>query len=157
MIALDIPYWQSLTLHHLVLDVNGTLAEDGDLLAGVPSRIRALRASLEVHLISSDTQGTVRAIGETLEVPAVRLPPDSPARLQKKQFVEDLGAAHVVAIGNGANDVDMLSVAGLGIAVVQREGAATRTISAADVVVNSIEDALDLLLMPDRLKATLRA
>lgn len=153
---LDIPYWKSLALHHLVLDVNGTLAEDGILLPGVPSRIKALRAHLDVHLISSDTQGTAKAIAQSLEVPSICLEANRPARLQKKQFIQDLGAEHVVAIGNGANDVDMLLEAALGIAVLQREGAASLAISAADVVVVSIEDALDLLLIPRRLKATLR-
>jgi len=62
----------------------------------------------------------------------------------------------VVAIGNGANDAAMLQEAALGIAVLGPEGLAAEALLAADVVVASIEDALDLLLRPHRLVATLR-
>jgi soluble P-type ATPase len=51
----------------------------------------------------------------------------------------------------------MLAAAALGIAVVQKEGAATETLSAADVVVSDIRSALDMLLFPKRLIATLRS
>ncbi len=63
----------------------------------------------------------------------------------------------VVAIGNGRNDRMMLDAAALGIAVCGAEGAAAETLEAADIVVGRIVDALDLLLHPKRLVATLRA
>jgi soluble P-type ATPase len=44
----------------------------------------------------------------------------------------------------------------VGIAVVEGEGAAVATLLAADVVTRDIHDALDLLLSPRRLVATLR-
>jgi soluble P-type ATPase len=50
----------------------------------------------------------------------------------------------------------MLSAAGVGIAVLGREGLAIETLRAADLVVGRIEDALDLVLRPQRLVATLR-
>ena len=50
----------------------------------------------------------------------------------------------------------MLQEAALGIAVLGPEGLAAEALLAADVVVASIEDALDLLLRPHRLVATLR-
>jgi soluble P-type ATPase len=62
-----------------------------------------------------------------------------------------------VCIGNGRNDRLMLEEAGLGIAVVQREGAAVPTVLAADVLAPDILAALDLLTHPLRLLATLRS
>jgi soluble P-type ATPase len=50
----------------------------------------------------------------------------------------------------------MLSSAALGIAVLGPEGLAVEALRAAHVVVARIEDALDLLLHPQRLVATLR-
>jgi soluble P-type ATPase len=50
----------------------------------------------------------------------------------------------------------MLEEAALGIAVLGPEGLAVPALLAADVLVASIEDALDLLLNPRRLIATLR-
>ena len=71
-------------------------------------------------------------------------------------MVEELGARCVVAIGNGANDEAMLRRAALGIAVMGNEGLAVACLNAADVIVPDIGSALDLLLWPRRLIATLR-
>lgn len=62
----------------------------------------------------------------------------------------------MVAVGNGANDARMLERAALGIAVLGPEGLALSCLQAADVVVPDILAALDLLLFPRRLVATLR-
>jgi soluble P-type ATPase len=51
----------------------------------------------------------------------------------------------------------MLAAATVGVAVMQAEGAAAETLAAADIVVATIGDALDLLLRPARLIATLRS
>lgn len=67
-----------------------------------------------------------------------------------------LGAASVVAIGNGSHDEQLLRIARLGIAVVGAEGASLRAVQAADLLVTSPLDALDLLLHPRRFIATLR-
>jgi soluble P-type ATPase len=61
-----------------------------------------------------------------------------------------------VCIGNGRNDRLMVAAAGLGIAVIQGEGAAVETLNAARVAVPDIGVALGLLLNPARLVATLR-
>jgi soluble P-type ATPase len=44
----------------------------------------------------------------------------------KADFVRALGAGTVVAIGQGANDAEMLKVAALGICVMSKEGVAAR-------------------------------
>jgi soluble P-type ATPase len=44
----------------------------------------------------------------------------------------------------------------VGIGVVQAEGASPQTFMAADVIVAHVRDALELLLHPKRLAATLR-
>src|SRR5687767_8669607 len=75
----------------------------------------------------------------------------------KAAYVRQLGAGRVACIGNGRNDRLMLRVAGLGIAVVQAEGASAEALAAADLVVPTVRDALDLLLRPRRLLASLRS
>jgi soluble P-type ATPase len=70
--------------------------------------------------------------------------------------VQRLGAGRTAAIGNGRNDEAMLRAAALGMAVVGPEGAATAAMLAADLVTNSVVDALDLLLDPATLASTLR-
>ena len=66
MIRLDIPGWGILRLEHLVLDLNGTIALDGEVLAGVPERLPALSESLNIHLVTADTQGRAAAIAGQL-------------------------------------------------------------------------------------------
>jgi len=60
-------------------------------------------------------------------------------------------------VGNGLNDAGLLRRAALGIAVLGPEGLSRLALLAAEVVVGSVVDALDLLLKPHRLRATLRA
>jgi P-type E1-E2 ATPase len=151
-----IPGRGTLHLRHLVLDVNGTLAVDGLLLPGVAERLEQLRPALGLHLLTADTHGTQHRINEQLQLVATILGPMTPGGEQKAAYVNRLGVDSVVAIGNGANDQWMLRAAALSIVVLGREGLATVALREADVVVQQIADALDLLLHPARLAATLR-
>lgn len=74
----------------------------------------------------------------------------------KLDFIQGLGVEQTAAIGNGRNDHLMLAAAALGIAVIGEEGASAQTILASRVVCRDIISALDLLLKPKRLVATLR-
>ncbi len=62
----------------------------------------------------------------------------------------------VVTIGNGFNDIQMSDAADLAICVMGTEGCCSALMAHTDVTVTSIEAALDLLLIPERLRATLR-
>ncbi len=155
MLEITIPSRGLLRLEYLVLDVNGTIALDGQLLPGVRERLDRLRVALDLWLVSADTHGTLAELADALQVKWRRLKQGDEAG-QKAAFVQELGAGRVIAFGNGANDAAMLQRAALGIAVMGGEGLATACLTAADVVVPSIESALDLLLYPRRLIATLR-
>lgn len=150
-----VPGLGELELETLVLDYNGTVAEDGELLPGVAERILDISRSLKVVVLTADTHGTCRA---KLEGLPVRVEVIGPGREDsaKRRFVETVGATSCVAVGNGRNDGPMLQAAHVGIAVLQAEGASPAALGAADVVVHDICNALDLLLKPSRLTATLR-
>lgn len=155
MIEIDIPGRAVLRLEHLVSDVNGTLAIDGVLIDGVARRIAAVQDRMKVHLLTADTLGRQAAIDQQLNMKATRLTAGGEQE-QKRRFVQGLGAESVVAIGQGANDAGMLKAAGLGICVMSAEGAATETLTAADLVVQDILTAFDLLDKPLRITASLR-
>jgi soluble P-type ATPase len=109
-----------------------------------------------VHVVTADTFGS--AVTQLQRMPcALAILDEGNQAEAKRDFVQGLGSVHVVAIGNGRNDRKMLDVAALGIAVCGAEGAAAETLQAGDIVVGRIVDALDLLLHPKRLMATLRA
>jgi soluble P-type ATPase len=155
MIELTIPGRGQLRLQHLVTDVNGTLALDGNLIDGLAKRIAAVRDRLTVHLLTADTHGRQAVIDQQLNLTATRLDAGG-EQAQKRQFAEKLGAQTVVAFGQGANDASMLKAAALGICVMSEEGAATETLMAAGIVVPNIFAAFDLLDKPLRIVASLR-
>lgn len=152
----DVPGRGVLVLSIVVLDLNGTIAVDGQVLAGVAERVQALReAGFACYLVTADTRGRAQATAEALDLTLQRLDAGHETE-QKQAFVEQLGAARVAAVGNGANDAGMLRAAAVGIAVIQAEGASAAALQTADIVVPDIRAALDLLLEPQRLIATLR-
>lgn len=155
MIELNIPGRGVIQLQHLVCDINGTLAVDGQLLEGVKLRLSALKGRLTLHLLTADTHGKQDIIDQRLGLKAQRIQSGNEAE-QKEEYVARLGADKVVAIGQGANDAGMLRIAGLGICVLSPEGTAVETLLGADLLVGNIFEALDMLEKPLRIVATLR-
>jgi P-type E1-E2 ATPase len=156
MLTVDIPGRGELQLERVVLDVNGTIAEDGHLRPGVKERLLRLERQLEIVMVTADTHGRQVSIDRELDREATRLEPGKPEAIQKAALVRRLGAEGTVAIGNGSNDAEMLSAAAIGIAVLETEGTSVQAIQAADIVTRSVLEALDLLLNPRRIVATLR-
>ena len=151
-VVIAVPGRPEIELTELVLDYTGTLSRDGILLAGVSERITALAARLRVTVMTADTRGTARRelAGLPLTVELVR---DGE---EKAELVRTLGPDRTAAIGNGRNDVAMVRLAALGIAVLGAEGTAVALLRDTDVVAPDILTALDLLADPLRLVATLR-
>ncbi len=155
MLTIDIPGFKQLQLKHLVLDYNGTLACDGSLLPDVTAVLNKLTEALTIHVITADTFGSVAQEIASISCNLNVISPHNQDQA-KEEYVNHLNPYHVVAIGNGRNDCLMLQQAALGIAVMQQEGAAAKTLQAADLVSYDILAALNLLLKPNRLIATLR-
>ena len=155
MIEIDVPGFTRYRLQHIVLDVNGTIAKDGQLLEGVKEIFAELRPKLDIHLVTADTHGGQKIIDETLGLTAVRIETQNQVKA-KLDYIKKLGMDKVVAVGNGANDSAMLEHAALGIVILGPEGAAIETLLKARVAVPDIRAALEILLYPKRLMATLR-
>jgi soluble P-type ATPase len=155
MIELNIPGYGTVKLEHLVCDVNGTLAIDGKLIDGVARKLALLQDRLILHLLTADTHGRQNIIDQQLNLEAIRVTRGREAE-QKATYVKNLTADQVIAIGQGANDALMLKTAQIGIAIFSKEGLASESLSAADIVVPDIHTALELIEKPLRLVATLR-
>lgn len=156
MITIEVPGYRFLRLSDLILDYNGTIAFDGKMIDGVKERLEVLSKSLGIHVLTADTFGSVRdeLSGISCRLAVISKKNQAQAKLD---YVRQLGCDGSVCIGNGRNDALMLKAAALGIAVIQAEGTSSQAIIAADVVTLSILDALDLLIHPLRLTATLRS
>lgn len=152
---LNISGMKQIELKHLVLDYNGTIAINGNLIEGVMQRLEKLSSQLTIHIITADTYGSVheQCIEDFLNIHVIGKENQDE---QKLLFIESLGLSNTIAIGNGRNDALMLKNAILGFAVMQDEGVNIQALNAADVLFASIIDAFDALLIPNRLIATLR-
>lgn len=152
MIRIDIPQRGTIELQHAIFDVNGTLAVDGVLIPGVEDRLRLLGEQLTLHALTAGTHGNIAELERAVGFPFHIISSGE----EKLRYVEQLGPASVIAFGNGMNDVGMLRLAAIGVAILAGEGAATGALQAADALALGPVDAIDLVLHPKRLIATLR-
>ncbi len=152
---LEIPGGITIKADNLILDYNGTLARDGILLQGVAERIIQLARIFKIHVVTADTFGNAASQLKELPLKIVVIPRQEQAQ-QKLNFLEKIGCVDAVAIGNGRNDILMLKNAVLGIGIMQSEGCYSGIIASADLIYSDINDALDGLIHPDRIKAALR-
>ena len=154
MLNIQIPGRELLSLSHLVLDYNGTIAEDGEIIEGIRPRLAELSKDLSIYVITADTHGTAARKCEGLPLQVLTFPTTEVGKIKAEQ-VEKLSGG-VVTIGNGFNDIQMSDAADLSICVIGKEGCCGALLAHTDIVVTSIEDALDLLLKTGRIRATLR-
>lgn len=149
-----IPEWKELEIKYLVFDYNGTIAQDGVMSSEFVKRVTRLEG-VKSYVITADTYGTVREElkGSGVEVEIISKESGSD---DKRKFVEHLGAEYVMAFGNGNNDSLMLESAAIGVCLMGPEGAAKDAMFASDLIVKSLEDALQLIEKPIRLIAGLR-
>ncbi len=155
MIEINISGFGVVKLKHLVSDYTGTLSVNGKLLPGVKEKLNKISELLDIHVLTTDTFGMARSELKGVRCKTHVLKGDY-HDLQKEEYVQNLGAKSVVAIGNGNNDRKMLRVARLGIAVTEGEGCSIDALMAADIHVASIKAGFELLLNPKKCKATLR-
>lgn len=152
---IEIPGYITYDLKYLLLDYNGTIALDGHMCETVKELIRQVSKELEVFVLTADTHGTAAAECEGLPVTLKTFPTDS-AMHSKQEILNSFDTSCCCAIGNGRNDILMCKDASLSICIMGEEGCCSKLIEHTHVTVKSIENALELLLKPKRLIATLR-
>jgi soluble P-type ATPase len=162
-ITIEIPRFRNLEIRTMVSDYTGTLSCRGKLSGGVREQLIMLNEWIDIHVISSDSFGTAKQ--ELSELPFVTFEDlsktDSAHDAAKEKYVEKLNARNVVAFGNGNNDRLMLQATkkagGLAIAVDNGEGCALGAFMNADLMIAGARNALNLLLIRNSCKATLRS
>ncbi|OGC99613.1 hypothetical protein A2701_00245 [Candidatus Amesbacteria bacterium RIFCSPHIGHO2_01_FULL_47_34] len=149
MMKVEIPGKGELEIKTVVLDLNGTIVVRGQLVEGVKERVDTIKQKgLRVVLFSGDTRGNAEKLAGELDIEFIR----AGTAEEKGAEISKLDSETCAAIGNG-----LIDVAKLAIVTLQAEGIHTKALLAADVVVPSINDALDLLIDENSLIATLRS
>lgn len=156
MLKLDIPGFKKLNIEHLVLDFNGTIAQDGTITKEIKDKINEIAKFLNIYILTADTFKSAKEELKGVNGRLIILDQKDQAA-QKAQLVEELNPLHTIAIGNGRNDMRMLSFAAIGITVLNKEGASGQTLTSSDIICRNIMEAMELLENPGRIKATLRA
>lgn len=149
----NIPGNETFEIQTIILDLNETLAVGGIVVSGVAERIVALKSmGYSIVLFSGDTRGNAQALADNLGITFIPAGTAEEKRIQ----TEKIGPMHCASIGNGRIDLEMLEIVQVAIVTLQAEGVHTKSLAAADIVVPTILDALDLFIDANRLIATLR-
>jgi len=154
-VRIDIPGWGNFDVQNIVIDLNGTIATDGRVPLEVKEKIHSLSDQAKIYVLTADTQGTADREISGMNAELIKIPEED-SKQRKLDFLKTLDLEMTVAIGNGSNDQLILKEAALGIAVLGDEGVSGSAVKSADIIVKNIQNALDLLLKPKRLIATLR-
>ena len=140
-------------LDTIILDLNGTLAVNGSVPDGVKERASKLKElGYKILLFSGDQRGTAQAQADDLGIELQR----AGTTEEKEQLTLKLNKERTVAIGNARIDIGTFKHSKLRIATLQAEGIHAAILPYVDVIVTSINDALDLLINKDSLEATMR-
>jgi soluble P-type ATPase len=149
----DVPGFGELKLSIIILDLNGTLSVGGEIVEGVDTRLKQLKEmGYKIVFFTGNTRNNADTLAQRLGIEWV-FAADGEA---KKEQALKLNPEECVSIGNGLIDLELMKVVKLRIVTLQAEGVHVQTLLQSDVVTPTINDALDLLIDPQRLIATLR-
>lgn len=155
MIEIDIPGKGIFNIKYLVLDMNGTITLDGNMINGVQERLSEINKLVHISIITADTYDTVEKLKLVLDIEFHKIDKGQEQE-QKRSYIHQLGTMNTIAIGNGTNDSAMLKECAIGICVLGPEGTSAEALLSSDIIVADILKALDLVLTPQRITATLR-
>lgn len=152
----DIPNFGKCEIHNILIDLNGTLTNFENYPTGLIYLIQEMKKFFEIYVISANTRGTLDQVAEELGIKAIHIPKSKSEKESKLISLRVLNPEKTIAIGNGNNDIDIITQSKIGIAVLGNEGASIQSLISSDLVVQSISDAFKILLDEKALIATLR-
>lgn len=87
---IEIPGYRTLEIEHLLLDYNGTIAEDGVIRRSVRDLLLLLSGRLDLHVLTADTHGTAKSECEGIPLHLDTFP-TSDAASRKLAKLQELG------------------------------------------------------------------
>jgi soluble P-type ATPase len=152
----EIPNFGQCEIHNILLDLNGTLTNFGNYPTGLKYLLQEVKKFFDVYLISANTRGTLDRIADELGIKAIHIPKSKSEKESKLTSLRVLNPEHTIVIGNGNNDIEIITQSKIGIAVLGNEGLSIQSLISSDLIVQSISDAFKILLDEKALIATLR-
>jgi soluble P-type ATPase len=154
MISIARPGQDNLEIEFILIDFEGTLASDRRVHPKAKDKINLLSKRTKIYILTKEEKILTEEALKKVKAEIVYVT-EGEASQRKLDLLRRLGAMRCVAIGNGVDDAPMIQEAGLGIAVMGKEGTFSEVMKKADVVFINILDALDFLLKPLHQRATL--
>lgn len=149
----DIPGVGTLTIKTIILDLNGTLSVGGAVPEDVKPRLEKLKEQgVHVLFFTGNTRNDADELATKLGI-EWKLAKSSQ---DKRDLALELDPETCASVGNGRIDLELMKTVKLGVVTLQAEGVHIKTLQACDIIVPTINDALDLFIDPQRLIATLR-
>ena len=149
-----VPEAGEIEINTIVLDLNGTLQVKGKIPEGVRERIIKLKEKgFELILFSGDVRGNAGKIADEL---GVELRKCTSGKEKESEFLT-FNTETTAAIGNARIDIGKFKHAKLSIGTLQAEGIHVEILKYIDVLVPSINDALDFFLDESTFCGTMRA
>jgi len=151
----DIPQVGKIEIRNIILDLNGTLAVHGKIVPGVKERLKKLKElGIQVVLFTGDHRNNADKLCQELGITFKK----AKSREEKEALLlEEFDPEYTAAIGNARIDNGKFKAAKLAIGTLQSEGIHTEILKYIDVLVPSINDALDIFIDKSALEATMRA
>ena len=148
----DVPRVGILEFDTIVLDLNGTLSVKWMISDETKEKISRLRElGFTIYLLTGDARWTGQTLCDNLWIDLVV----TQGSKEKAAFMKKIGKEKTVAIGNARIDIGMFQNAALSIATIQSEWIHTAILEHVDIIIPNIEDALDLFIDWDSLRATM--
>jgi soluble P-type ATPase len=149
----DIPGQKQIEIKTIILDLNGTLSVAGTVPEGVKERLDQLKSNgFKVLFFTGNTRNDAGDLAASLGI-EWKLAKNAD---EKRDLALELEPDTCASIGNGLIDLELMKVVKLRIVTLQAEGVHIQTMLNSDIVIPTINDALDLFIDEQRLIATLR-
>lgn len=152
-LSYTVPGVGTIDIDTLVVDSNGTLTIKGEMIPGVEERIHRIQMlGVNLVMISSDQRGTAKNLALSSGISYY----EASNSREKEDILLSLGSKNVAAIGNARIDIGLFVQSVVSVATLQSEGIHKDIIDHVDVIVPSINDALDFFLDEDTFIATMK-
>lgn len=149
----NVPDVGEIEIKTIVLDLNGTLSVIGIIPDGVKEKLLKLKEmGIKVVLFTGDQRGTAASLCKEYGIDLVR----TKNGVEKEEEMSKYDSETTAAIGNARIDIGTFKLAKVSVATLQAEGIHANILKYVDVVVPSINAALDLFIDTDTFAATMR-
>ncbi len=156
-IDIKIPWGEKYSINNVVFDLNGTLANDGKIAENTIDLLEKLARDAKMYIVTADTHNTAEELKDKLgDLAEIIVLKSNDHAQEKARFVHTLGFRETVTVGNGANDLKMMEEGILSFGIIGGEGLYGPLLAKVDIVVQNVDHAIEMLINPMKIVATIR-